>query len=325
MKLVVTIDVEEEGLFSNCYDQDNCMVENVRHLERLDPLFRELDIRPTMLVAYPVINHSGNCSLLNRLRRDWNAEIGAHLHSWNTPPLRRIPGKAPVPSERIPVDLLEEKLQTLLTALRRADVEPTSFRMGRFNLGPRMFSVLERTNVLVDSSIAPMRHQYGGPDHLAANTDPYFPNPLDPVCAGNSRILEVPVTILPVLPGLGRFLNGLRTRGTVPSNWISWFAMNLGSFPAQPMWTGLNRLKTAARLHRMRGGKVLTIFFHSSELMPGGCPAHPSSSHVERFLARLRAFLSWLRREMGVDSLTLSELHPMYEDARSMGEGAAKR
>lgn len=325
MKLVVTIDVEEEGLFSDCYDQHNNRVENVRHLVLLDSLFRQLDIRPTLLVTYPVINHAGNRSLMERLRRDWHAEVGAHLHPWNTPPLRRLPGKEPLPSEHIPADLLEEKLHRLLSSLRDADVVPTSFRMGRFNMGPRMFSVLERTDIRVDSSVAPMRLKYGGPDHLAANVDPYFADPSDPTRTGNSRILEAPVTILPVLPKLGRFLDGLRTRGRLPASWISWFAMNLGSFPAQPMWTGLNRLKAAARLHQLRGGKVLTIFFHSSELMPGGCPAHPTPRHVERFLGRLMAFLSWLRREIGVESVTLSELHPIYEDARTIGVGEAKR
>lgn len=86
--------------------------------------------------------------------------------------------------------------------------------------------------------------------------------------------------------------------------------MHLGSFSAQPMNTGVALLKAAARLHRRRGGQVLTIYFHSSELMPGGCPRHQTPQDVERFLARLDDFLAWLHREMPVESLTLSQLKP---------------
>lgn len=325
MKLAVTIDVEEEGLFTNSYDQHNHRVENVRFLLQLDRLFRHLDIRPTLLVTYPVIRHTGNRFLLERLRRDWNAEIGAHLHLWNTPPLRKLPGREPLPSQSIPQDVLEAKLYTLFTALREIDVVPTSFRMGRFNMGPRMFSLLQQTSIRVDSSVAPMRLKYGGPDHLAAAVDPYFADPSNPTIPGDSPILEAPVTIVPVLPKLGYFLDSLRMRGTLPSHWISWFAMYLGSVPAQPMWTGLSRLKAAAWLHRRRGGKVLVLFFHSSELMPGGCPEHPTAQHVERFLTRLLAFLSWLREELAVESLTLSELLPIYEHIRSTVEQEGKR
>jgi hypothetical protein len=88
--------------------------------------------------------------------------------------------------------------------------------------------------------------------------------------------------------------------------------MNVGSLPLQPVWTGLRRLKAAVRLHRRRGGQVLTIYFHSSELMPGGCPQHSTRQDVDLFLDRLRGFLAWLHREMVVESLTLSELGELY-------------
>jgi hypothetical protein len=78
------------------------------------------------------------------------------------------------------------------------------------------------------------------------------------------------------------------------------------------MWMGLRRLQAAVLLHRKRGGQVLTIFFHSSELMPGGCPEHPTERHVERFLDKLRRFFSWLYDEVSPEPLTLSELGDMY-------------
>ena len=110
-------------------------------------------------------------------------------------------------------------------------VDPVSFRTGRFNIGPKIFSLLEEIGVRVDSSIAPMRRYYGGPAHLSAPVDPYFPDPQDLSSPGSSPILEVPMTILPLIPRLGAVLERIGDTGLVPDSWISWFSMNLGSLP----------------------------------------------------------------------------------------------
>ena len=311
MKLVVTIDVEEEGLFSRMYESEGVTAENVGHLTVLDPVFKERGIRPTLLVSYQACQ-GNNRDRLMKLREEWDGEIGAHLHPWNTPPLADPGEPEPAPSERRPAAHLEAKLESLLTAIRSMGVEPRSFRMGRFNLGPRMFSILEKSPIQVDSSMAPMRSYPGGPDHLRAPADPYFPDPSDPVRPGGSNLLEVPITVLPLVPGLGGWLEGLG-RITGVQRGTAWLAQYLGSISVQPMGLGLKRLKAAARLHASRGGRVLTMFFHSSELMPGGCPQHQTRAEVEVFLDKIDRFFSWLNKEMQVESVTLSGLRQYYE------------
>lgn len=306
MKLAITVDVEEEGLFSGRYESHNVSTENVPSLERLDPVFREWHISPTLLLTHPVANAECHRNLLLKLKQQWNAEIGAHLHPWNTPPLQPLPHPEPVPTELMPLELLEAKMQSLFQSIRQMGVTPISFRMGRFDFGPKIFSLLQRADILVDSSVAPMRRFQSSPGLLAAPSDPYFPDPKNPRHPGRSSVLEVPITILPLFPNLGPWLD----RAPLPPSWTSWFAMHLGSLSAQPMNAGLAHLKAATRLHRHRGGQVLTIYFHSSELMPGGCPQHQTPQDVDRFLARLRNFLAWLHREMPVESLTLSQLKP---------------
>lgn len=312
MKLAVTIDVEEEGLFRNAYDPADAPVANVPELKRLNGVFAEFGIRPTLLVSYRVARHSPNQELLLNLNDKWKAEIGAHLHHWNTPPLLTLPQPDPVPSELIPLELLQAKMDSLLEVLSVMGVLPVSFRMGRFNMGSRMFSILERTGFKVDSSIAPLRQYYGGPDHLFVPADPYLPDPADPRRRGTSWIVEAPVTIVPITRRLGERLEGLREWDIVPDRWISWFSMNLGSLPVQPAWTGLRRLKAAAALHHMRGGRALTIFFHSSELMPGATPLHRTDKEVHLFVDKVRSFFSWLFDHFAVNSVTLSELGDLY-------------
>jgi hypothetical protein len=312
LKLVVSVDVEEEGLFTGRYVPGDAPVSNVRRLLDLDPMFRDLGIRPTLLVTYQVARHSGHRAMLAEVAQRWKAEIGAHLHPWNTPPLDGSPQGELTPSEGVPQEVLAAKLQALGDALRPLCGQPLSFRMGRFDMGPRMFSVLERGRIRVDSSIAPLRKKPGGPDHLSAPVDPYYPSQGNPCSAGVSHVLEAPLTIVPLVPWLGAFLERLVGRRALPVSWISWFAMHLGSLPAQPAWTGLRRLKAAARLHKRRDGQVLTLFFHSSELLPGGSPGHLTQAQVDRFLGRLAAFLGWLIADLGLEPATLSEVRDLY-------------
>ncbi len=312
MKLAVTIDVEEEGLFQGEYPSGDAPVRNVPALSRLDSTFRQWGIRPTLLVTYQIIRHQFHQDLLLQLKEKWSAEIGAHLHHWNTPPLMSLQFPDPVPSELMPERLLEAKLENLLAAFKPMGINPASFRMGRFNMGPKMFGLLQRTGVRVDSSIAPTHRYYGGPDHRYAPSDPYFPDPEDPARSGISHILEAPVTIVPLIPRLSLFLDRLGKNTAVPEKWISRIPLDLAALPAQPMWMGLRRLKAAVLMHRKRGGRVLTIFFHSSELMPGGCPQHPTNGDVEHFLDKLDSFFSWLRTEIAAESVTLQELTDVY-------------
>ena len=317
MKLVVTIDVEEEGLFSGHYNSHHAPVSNVSKLTLLDPIFRDWGIRPTLMLSYQVVRAKQHHDLILQLSDKWKGEIGAHLHPWNTPPLAASSQGKLVPSEMMSREILTDKLKTLMEALRAMGVDPYSFRMGRFNMGPKMFSILEETQIQVDSSIAPMRRQFGGPAHLLAPTDPYFPDPKDPSSPGESRILEAPVTIVPLIPKLRVAFDRLEKAHLLPPSLVSWFFKYLGSLPLQPVWTGLTRLKAGTNLHHRRGGGVVTIFFHSSELMPEGSPHHPTEAHVKGFLARLSRFFSWLYREMSIRSLTLSELYGLYQQGSS--------
>ena len=308
MQLAFTIDVEEEGLFSGNYLTEKPPLHNISSLSLLDPIIAEFDLRPTLLVSYHAARDGYQRDYINDLGQRWRGEIGAHLHPWNTPPLVDLPYRQPVPSDVMPLEILTAKMGSLWMALADMGVVPTSFRMGRFNLGPKMFSILRDTTIIVDSSVAPMRSYYGGPKHLGAPTDPYYPDPADPARPGPSNILEVPLTILPILRETGPIFRRMESLPFPLGQWTAWTAQHLASLPAQPAWTGLRRLKMACRLHRRRGGRVLTVFLHSSELIPGGCPRHPRREQVTGFLRRLHAFLSWVRSDLQAEPVTLSAL-----------------
>ncbi len=312
LKLLVTIDVEEEGLFNGRYPSGKAPVENVAALSLLDPIFMKFNIHPTLLVSYQVARHKAHQSFLMRLCEKWNGEIGAHLHPWNTPPIQSLPFVSPIPSQLIPQGLLKEKLEVLIQTVSEMGVEPRSFRMGRFNIGSNIFSLLEPAGILVDSSIVPTRKEYGGPGYLVAPADPYFPDPQKLSSPGNSPILEVPLTVVPIIPKLDLLLERISDSYPSSSEVVAWFLKYIGSISAQPLMMGINRMKTAVRLHRFRGGETVVIYFHSSELMPGESPQHPTKKHVEMFLVKIEKFLSWLQNDMGAVSVTLSDLRKYF-------------
>ena len=144
LRVIVSLDVEEEGLFSGNYAATGCGVRNVALLRRLAPLTRELGFPLTLFCAHTVFANSEACEHLAWMRDHCDAEIAAHLHHWSTPPLdegQHTPPAhtekhgPPIRTDRLPRQLLRQRLRTLLDAGRDFQGAPlTSFRMGRWDL-----------------------------------------------------------------------------------------------------------------------------------------------------------------------------------------------
>lgn len=307
MKFVISIDVEEEGLFSGKYSRQPLGVSNVAHLKRLEFLPREFGIPLTLLVTYRVAKDPGAREILKYWRDHYATEIGAHLHPWNTPPYADLPEPEPVRSERIPLPVLKEKLHNLVAAIEAGvGVRPRSFRMGRFDWGPRVLSRLPEMGLTVDSSMVPLTQKVGGPQHFLAPNDPFR---LAVPGRDEAALLEVPVTMVAVLPRMPRLV--YRFSATFPGargeRLRSWFPYVLAA-GIHPVWFPFPSMRLAARLHRRRGGRVLNMFLHSTELAVGGTPQVPTEAAVQGVVAKIRRFLTWLKETGPVQGVTLSEL-----------------
>ena len=261
LRVVVSLDVEEEGLFSGHYATSGCGVSNVSLLPRLAPLSRDLGFPLTLFCAHTVFADAGACRVLEQMRDHYGAEIGAHLHHWSTPPASPLdpPHEGqPTRTDKLPRDLLRQRLATLLDAGREFQGAPlTSFRMGRWDLKDCVRPLLSEAGIKVDSSVCPLRHFPGGPDHFLAPADPYWVEG-----HGGTRLLEAPVTQIPLLRPLPRLWHGLSPQGSLDS-FHFW-----GALSANPFWHGPRAMRWAVRLHHARGGRVLSLFWHSSEMLP---------------------------------------------------------
>ncbi|TVM17328.1 hypothetical protein DPQ33_09075 [Oceanidesulfovibrio indonesiensis] len=307
MKLVISIDVEEEGLFSGKYSRTPPGVRNVSHLDALNFVYDEFGFPLTLLTSYQVAQDDAASDMLIRMREERGAEIGAHLHPWNTPPLEDV-GPEPVRSDAMPMDILRAKMATLFDSLEQRFGKPaTSFRMGRWDFGAQVEQLLPEFGILVDASHAPLRHARGGPDRfLTPSYDPY----LLPAVGDYPRVTEAPLTMLPVMPITARCTHTFARlmpktiRESILANYSAVAAAGI-----QPVWYPSTSMRWAARLHRRRGGNVLVMFLHSSELMPGHSPNFPNQEAVDRLVEKIRHFLGWLTQSGPIQGVTLSELH----------------
>jgi hypothetical protein len=317
MKLVISIDVEEEGLFFGRYPRTPPGVTNVAALERLAFIPEEFGWPLTLLVTYQVARDPAAREVLARWRDRYRAEIGLHLHPWNTPPYPDRPEPEPVPSERLPRGLLRDKLASLIEQVQNS-LEPTprAFRMGRFDAGPQIWSLLPEFGLRVDSSVVPLTLKNADPRCFLAPADPF---PLGDFCPGAGNLLEVPITMLPVVAGTPQLTARLAAAG--PSNWgklLQGSFRYVGALGVQPAWFPLLSMQLAARLHRRRRGRVLTMFFHSSEFKPGATRLFPTETAVNRFVDKIRTFLAWLGQTGPIQGVTLAELR---EDWRRASAG----
>jgi hypothetical protein len=198
-------------------------------------------------------------------------------------------------------DLLRARLRTLLRAGRDFQGEPLhTFRMGRWDLKAAIRPLLTEEGIQVDSSVCPLRVFKNGPDHFLAPAEPYWVE---------GGLLEVPITQIalhpwlpPVLHAIARDLPEQRGQRLLDS-FHYWAALS-----ANPVWHSATVMRLAARWHVARGGKVLCLFWHSSEMMPGASPRIRTQEDADALLVRVYDFLRWLKEAYSATGITLASL-----------------
>jgi hypothetical protein len=136
--------------------------------------------------------------------------------------------------------------------------------------------------------------------------------------------LEVPITLVPIVGKTPQLID--RLAALAPPTWgarvRSLFRYG-GVVGVQPAMYPLASLQLAAYLHRRRGGRVLTMYFHSSELKPETNPLFPTEAAVNRFVDKIRTFLTWLVQTGPVEGVTLAALGADWQRTGRLGSGQA--
>jgi len=303
VQVVISIDVEEDGLGCGRYPREAPGLANVAALDRLEFVTREAGLPLTLLATYPVLMDDACAELLAQWHEKRGAEIGAHLHPWNTPPF--LDDK--IEGDGNPTPLDAEKMALLrLAVIDRVGGESHSFRMGRFAVSEELFDDVQRAGFRREASVVPYHATSGALDAYTASPNPVC---LRPATDSLDALWEIPLTTLPIFPPAGRWLAAATKGPSRPWKTRAQRAFqHVGVVGLHPAWFSLPVMCWAARMQMARGGRVLHIFLHSSELLPGCVPAFQTEQSVQRLVSRLKAFLHWLQRHYSVRGVTLDSL-----------------
>ncbi len=308
--LCIVVDAEEEFHWGCPVSADNNATVSIRHQRRAHEIFACYDARPTYLVTYPIATNASACGVLREYLADGQCDIGAQLHPWVTPPFYdgteerlSFPGNLPEAQE-------QEKIRRLVGAVGDSfGFQPTSYKAGRYGLGPATAALLEAEGFLVDTSLIP-RTSYadvGGPDFSAHDYGPFW-------FGSNRRLLELPVAraltglLSRQVPSLyakmaGRPFRGVRAGGLLARGRL------LERITLSPEGSDLAAMCRLSRTLLARGERILTLSYHSPSLEPGNTPYVRNQRDLAVFLDRLSGFLSFFREELDGEILTLRDLH----------------
>ena len=291
--------------------RESLPVKNAFELPRLQEVCDRYGVRPTYLVTYEMAKDDGARGVLKELASTGRCEIATHHHPWSTPPR--------VNEHLYPLNLSPEQFKEQLKALTEAVSEiageaPVSYRAGRNGFIGWQVGILEELGYLVDSSVDPFFNEKrkGGPSFAGAPLVPYFVSHHDPRRAGESRLLEIPIT------------------SALDRKWPRWAqtayadvtrayqfrrALRLLKI-ARPIWLRPSYSRTDDMLllaRRVLDGEAPTanIIFHSSELLPGGSPYNQTAEQVEAFYRDLEALLAYLKDNDAVGA-TFREFHAAW-------------
>lgn len=312
--VVVSIDTEEDDWQPS---RENIRVTNIQALPALHRVFEEFGVRPTYFTSYQVARVPWAAGILRSLGDDGSAEIGAHLHPWNTPPLRDSFLPSNTMMKNLPPELQIEKLTVLTDELASAiGVRPRSFRAGRYGIGPTGAVILAQCGYSVDSSVTPFldwRRYDDGPDFREAPISAYYPSLSDiavPAPAG-------PIVELPLSVGYTRRPFELWSRWHKRLEGSRVGMLSLGSLAYRTRFVRkvqlsfetdtVNDMLLLTRQLVLGGARFIHLSWHSPTMVAGLSPFAPRPTDRDRFRANIDEYFDRLSSLLAFSFVTVTE------------------
>ena len=324
MHLLVTIDTEEEFDWQQPFSSQHQSVRAIDQLPRLQRLFDALGVLPTYVVDYPVATTPSSVRVLRELLEQGRCEVGAHLHPWVNPPLEEVVSAPHSYLCNLPLALQQQKLVQLTEAIEQnLQVQPRTFKAGRYGLDFRLLPTLQELGYCVDTSVLAYTdiREDAGPDFSRYGSEPFWLGEAGQRLREprSTSLLEVPCTAgftrRPFAWSSGVYrlasrshLRRLRLRG------ILWRTGMLRRVVLSPegFATG-DLLRLVDCLHRERSS-TLNVTLHSPSVEPGNTPYVQTEAELEVLLERLRRTLQHAL-ELGAQPVTMQQLSQVWTSA----------
>jgi peptidoglycan/xylan/chitin deacetylase (PgdA/CDA1 family) len=313
MKLVVTVDTEEDGW--GMYKQIGHTVENVREIPRLQKLFDSFSVKPTYLITYPVATNNASLGILKRIHEAGKCEIGSHCHPWNTPPFTEEMNERNSMLCNLSASLQREKIEHLhAVIMKNFGIDPKVFRTGRWGYDDSVGLNLHRLNYAVDTSVTPFHDwlEDQGPDFSNAPVQPYrihfngYANTRQ-----DCSLLEIPVSVgfLQKNQAFSHFVWKVLKKNPMHSLHLPGILRRMRLLNlvwlSPELHTGgeiISLCKTLAK----RGHTLLNMTLHSTSLIPRISPLTRDEHALKSLYEKLEDFLRFAA-EQGIVPVTLSD------------------
>lgn len=307
MPFLITIDTEGDNLWGRPV---KITTENRAFAARFQMLSQKYGFKPVWLVNWEVVQDAAYMEMLLKWQQSGAAEIGMHLHAWNSPPDFDLTGNDFHHQPYLidyPENVMEEKIAFMTQSIEKiTGKKPVSHRAGRWAMDERYFGLLAKYGYKVDCSVTPNvdwrkipgAPGRGGSDYTGYSAKPYFTP---------QGILEVPMTI----------------RTEKASGFWGW-AQELSGFPGKlvnkfipslhwlrPNGRNLRPMTNLVKAAEKEQSTHLEFMLHSSELMPGGSPYFKSKGSVENLYRDIESLFQEIAPLC--TGLTLEEFHHQYK------------
>jgi hypothetical protein len=323
MYFILTIDTEADNQWDHGCE---LTTHNIHYIPRFQNLCEKYGIKPTYLVTSEICVDNYAQEIFKKYVTDNKAEIGAHLHSWTTPPFINESGYRyndpnHVFASELPSALLSEKLTALTQQIEGAfGKRPKSFRSGRYGFNEPLAKNLVELGYIIDSSVTPFtdwsKHKglpdgQGGIDFMQNDPFPYSYN------FPSGSLVEIPVTILPTKFPLNRSYLLARHYFRNANKILLYRVMRRLFFLNQPYWFRpfdyMNIEAISCLVHEAQRIELpfLVMMFHSSELMPGCSIYRKNESDIDDLFLLIENIFILIQRE-NILALTLSEAAEKY-------------
>jgi hypothetical protein len=314
--LIVSIDTEEDDWAA--YKPTGHQLTNIASVPELHQLFDRYQIKPTYLIDYPVAADETHRDFFRMVLDKGRAEIGAHMHPWNTPPFKEELSIYNSMMKNLPSDLQRDKIINLSNLIEeKFGMRPTSFRAGRFCLTQLISSTLLELNYSVDSSVTPFINWEAECGGINFYGYPYYPYQIPLKSDAQShkvggRLWEVPITIgfnhLPFK--LYASIYDVLSTNRLKRLRLCGMAHRLGFLRKiwlSPELSSHKEMKQLSKAIIRLGISVLNLFFHSTSLAPGLSPFVKTDKHKRSFFTNLELFFLWLHDNYDLKPIFLSE------------------
>lgn len=313
--LLVVVDTEEEFDWSAPFSRKARATGNMREQHRAQAVLDRHGAVPLYVIDHPVASDGWAAGWLRETIQAGRCEVGAHLHTWVTPPYDEPVTARNSYGCNLEPALERAKIEAMTDAVETAIGErPAHFRTGRYGLGTETLNTIQGLGYRCDLSLAPHSSfaRDGGPDFYRWGNAPFwFGTPGELLC------MPVTTGFSGIASGIGPRIAPLLDAALARSLHIPGAMAKLGLLDRSRLTIEGVPAESLRRLMASligSGERLLTLSYHSSSLLPGATSYARTESERDALLLCLDETLAYFTGTLGGRVMAVSEAEALIRE-----------